>query len=385
MKYDFETLPDRRNTGSMKWERYKDRDILPFWVADMDFKSPPEVIEALRRRVDHEVFGYTEPPEETVEAVQHYLKQVHGLEVDRKWFVWLPGLVPALNAAARAFGEPGDAVLTATPVYPPFLTAPGNQHKVSLSAPVMLNDEGRYTLDFQALERAVTPRTRVFFLCNPHNPVGRAYNQAELTELFEFCRRFDLILVSDEIHCDLLVDKGVRHIPGLKIAPDAPERTVMMMAPSKTFNLPGLACAFCVVPEVRLRADFQRAARGMITEVNCLGYTGCAAAYRDGLGWLAELQAVLRRNRDRLYSFIQSECPLIDLRPMEATYLAWMDCRKLNLGRKLHAHFETHGIGLSNGELFGWPGWLRFNFGCPPSHLERGLERFKAGYDAAVR
>ncbi len=349
------------------------------WVADMDFPSPPAVIEALKARADHAVFGYTQPTKGVVAAVQEYLRADHALEVKAHALLWFPGLVPALNAAARAFAKTGEGILTSTPVYPPFLSAPAYQDRVLQVAPLRETADG-YAFDFDALEAAVTESLRIFYLCNPHNPVGRVYTRDELEELLAFCTRHDLVVVADEIHCDLLLD-GARHTSFLTL-PGAVERTIGLYAPSKTYNLAGLACSYIVAPEARLRNRLSEASRGMITEVNCMGYTACEAAYRDGDAWLKALLPVLESNRDRLYAFVRERLPKIRMKPMSATYLGWMDVRELALAEPA-THFEEHGLGLSDGALFGTPGWLRINFGCPPAMLEDGLARLEAGYHAA--
>lgn len=381
MNYDFASCPDRSGTGSLKWGKYAGRDVLPFWVADMDFVSAPEIRDALAARARHGVFGYTLPPEDTVSAVVDYLRRDHGLAIQPSWIVWLPGLVPALNTAARAYAAEGESILTCVPVYPPFLTAPGNQGRRCARVPLKVAD-GRYTFDFDAMEAAVRPDTRVFYLCNPHNPVGRVFTARELETVVAFCRRHGLILLSDEIHCDLVLDDSVRHIPTLALG-GVEDRTVTLMAPSKTYNLPGLACSFVIIPDPRLRARFERARSGMITEVNCFGYAGCAAAFRHGGPWRRELIEVLRANRDRVYAFTKEEMPALRLLPMESTYLAWFDVRPLALERP-DAHFEQFGVGLSDGGPFGTPGFLRLNFGCPPARLEEGLARMKRAYDAVA-
>jgi cystathionine beta-lyase len=377
-QFDFTTLPDRTATGSLKWDRYKDRDILPMWVADMDFPSPQAVKEALLKRVEHGVYGYTIPYASVEDAVMDYLKRDHGLEAKREWIVWMPGLVPALNTASRAFEKPGDAVITNTPVYPPFLTAPEWQDKELLAVPLKIEGD-RYTFDFEAMEAAVNDRTRFFILCNPHNPVGRAWSLEELRLIVDFCKRHNLILVSDEIHCDLILDPGVKHHSILKVDPWCHENSLTLMAPSKTFNVPGLSCSFILIPDPALRLRFQKASRGMITEINCLGYVGCEAAYRHGGPWLQELRRVLRANYEKAYSFIGENLPRVRMFPMEATYLAWLDVRDLGL-ESPDRYFEEHGVGLSNGALFGSPGFLRLNFGCPPEMLDCALDRMAVAY-----
>ena len=373
MTYDFTRCPDRHRTGSLKWERYSGRDVLPMWVADLDFVSAPEIVAALQQRTAHCVFGYTIPPRSTVEAVLEYLQTCHGVTATAEQIVWFPGLVPALNVACRAFVQRGEEVLTCTPVYPPFLSAPQNAD-VGLRKVDLAEKDGVWNIDFDALENAVTSQTKLFILCNPHNPVGRVFPEATVARLAEFCRRHQLILISDEIHCDLVLD-DLPHTSGLKFAgPDGPP-VVAMFAPSKTFNLAGLACAFLVIPDAATRRTFQRAARGLITEINAFGYAGCEAALRHGWPWRDQLLDVLRSNRDRLETFIASSLPAIRAWHVEATYLAWLDARELHLPDPAK-FFQDHGVGLSDGVPFAAPaGFLRLNFGCPRSQLEAALAR----------
>jgi len=370
--FEFDTAPERAGTGSLKWDRYKGRDIIPLWVADMDFVSPPAVVEELHARAAHGNFGYTIPYDGVVGEVLAYLKRRHGVEARPEWIVWLPGLVPGLNLACRAFGEPGDSVMTCTPVYPPFLSAPIFQERKRIAVPLRL-EQGRWFFDWEAMERAVTPDTRLFILCHPHNPVGRVWRREELEQLVDFCERHKLVLISDEIHCDLILD-DVPWTPTLALGEKAAARTLTFHAPSKTYNLPGLACAYAVIPDDGLRTTFLRACRGIITEINAFGYAGCAAAYKHGEPWRQALLGYLRGNRDLVYSFIRERLPQIVMQPMEATYLAWLDVRALKLEHP-HRFFEEAGVGLSNGVDFGAPGFLRLNFGCPRPRLQEGLER----------
>ena len=372
--YNFDTCPDRSGYGSLKWDKYKDRDILPLWVADMDFQSAPEIIAAMQARLDHGIFGYTIPFDEPIEAVLNYLQRQHGYEARASWLNFLPGLVPAINLCCHAFTGPGDSVMTATPVYPPFLSAPDYAHRELIKVPLCLNPDDAWTLDFEAMEAAVKPNTKIFVLCSPHNPVGRVYTREELTKLADFCERHDLILISDEIHCDLVFDENAKHIVTSTLGEQIAKRTVTLMAPSKTYNLPGLACAFSVIEDSKLRLQFQKTIRGIITEVNCFGYAGCAAAYNHGEPWRRQLIAYLRENYKLVYKFIKEAIPEITFRPMQSTYLAWFDVSKLELESPV-TFFEDHGVGLSDGTPFDGIQHLRLNFGCPRSRLEEGLEK----------
>lgn len=377
MSFDFLTVPDRRGTGSLKWEKYAGRDILPMWVADMDFLSPPCVRDALARRVAHGVFGYTAPTREVVAAVRGWLRDRHEAEVEPEEIVWFPGLVPCLNVICRALGTEGDEVIALTPVYPPFLSAPAFSHRASVSAPLAL-DGDRWSVDMARLEAAFTPRTRALLFCNPHNPVGRVFTEAEVRAVAALCARRGALFCSDEIHADLVLGPS-RHFSALRLNGAAAGERIVLMAPSKTFNTPGLSCAFAVIPEANLRQRIRDAARGIITEINAMGYAACEAAFREGEPWRQELLGVLRENREILYDFVAREMPAIRLRPMEATYLAWLDCRALGLDDPV-AFFEKGGVGLMDGKLFGpgGEGFLRFNFGCPRTRVEEALRRMKA-------
>lgn len=375
--YNFDTCPERSGYGSLKWDKYKGRDILPLWVADMDFITAPEILDALQKRLDHGIFGYTVPYDAPLQAVLDYLQRQHGYSARADWLNFLPGLVPAINLCCHAFVTADESVMTATPVYPPFLCAPDYANRELIKVPLCLNPDDNWTLDFDAMEAAVKPNTKLFILCSPHNPVARVYTRDELTRLADFCERHDLILISDEIHCDLVFDEKAKHIVTATLGEKIAARTVTLMAPSKTYNLPGLACAFSVIEDSKLRLQFQKTIRGIITEVNCFGYAGCEAAYNHGEPWRQELIKYLRGNYDLVYKFIQEQLPAITFRPMESTYLAWFDVAGLELGNPLK-FFEDHGVGLSDGTPFGDPQHLRLNFGCPRSRLLEGLEKMAA-------
>jgi cystathionine beta-lyase len=379
-QFDFDHAPERRGTDSQKWQKYAGRDVLPLWVADMDFVSAPPILDALRARVDHGVFGYARPTAATVEAVTGALAQRYGWKVDPEWIVWLPGLVIGLNVTAQAFAGPGEEVLTLTPVYPPFMSAPRNSGRAPVGVPFTLAG-GKWEIDWEALERAVTPRTRLFYLCNPHNPLARVWRRAELERLGEFCVRHNLVLCSDEIHCDLILDPSLPHIPSATLSPALAARSVTLMAPSKTYNVPGLGTSLAIIPDATLRARFNRAAAGIVAEVTCLGFTACEAAYRDCEPWRQQLLAYLRGNRDYLVDALPRALPGLKIEaPVEATYLLWMNVAGLGLPNPV-AHFEGLGVGLSDGAPFGArPGThLRLNFGCPRATLVEAVRRMQAG------
>jgi cystathionine beta-lyase len=383
MSFDFDTVPVRHDTDSQKWQKYAGRDVLPMWVADMDFAAAPAIRQALHDRVDHGIFGYARPVKSTVDAVVTALARRYGWEIDPTWIVWLPGLVVGLNVTAQAFAGPDDEVLTLTPVYPPFMSAPKNSARVSTSAAFVLK-EGQWVIDWAALEQAVTPRTKIFYLCNPHNPLARVWRRGELEQLGAFCVRHHLVLCSDEIHCDLILDPALPHIPTALLGEEIAGRTVTLMAPSKTYNVPGLGTSLAIIPDQALRAQFIRTTAGIVAEVTALGFTACEAAYRDCEPWRQALLTYLRGNRDYLADFVARELPGVVLEAqIEATYLAWLNVSALGLADPI-AHFEKRGVGLSDGAFFGSPKGthVRLNFGCPRATLVEALQRMKTAVAA---
>ena len=375
--YNFKDCPPRHQTGSLKWDRYP-ADVLPLWVADMDIETAPEIIEALKKRLDHKVFGYTIPYDSVFDAVIQYLERAHNYSANREWISFLPGLVPAINLCCHAFANKDDSIITATPVYPPFLLAPKFAERELISVPLCLNAEQEWTLDFPAMEKAIQPNTKIFILCNPHNPVGRVYTKSELEQLASFCTRHDLILISDEIHCDLIFDSSVKHHVTATINKELAERTITLMAPSKTYNLPGLACAFSIIENPKLKHQFEKTIRGIITEINCFGYAACEAAYNFGEPWRKALLSHLKGNYKYLKDFLDTKIPQIEFKSMQATYLAWLNVENLKL-EKPAQFFETHGVGLSDGTPFGDPKYVRLNFGCSKDRLAEALERMYSG------
>ena len=374
MNSDFDRAFDRQDTNSEKWDKYKGRDVMPLWVADMDFQAPPPVLEALHRRVDHGIFGYTVPGDELTAVVIARLQAKYQWQVEPSWIVWLPGLVPALNVACRAFGDDGDEVLTFTPVYPPFLSAPELSRK-KLKAIPLRREEGLFTFDLEKLESEISSRSKLLLLCNPHNPVGRRYSRREIEAVAQTAVKHKLIICSDEIHCDLVLDGG-EHVPAATLSKEISDNTVTLMSASKTFNLPGLNCAFAIIPNEHLRRTFIKNRKGIIPNTNALGYVACLAAYRDCEDWIAALIDYLRGNRDIVREFINERIPRLSMDNVEATYLAWIDARELGVPDPA-LFFERAGVGLSDGRDFGAEGYVRLNFGCPRETLLEALDRMK--------
>ncbi|GGY08276.1 aminotransferase class I/II [Litchfieldella qijiaojingensis] len=377
MRFDFVTPIDRRHSWpSQKWHRYAD-DILPLWVADMDFLSPPEVIEALRARVDHGVFGYGQVPDSLRQTMCAWSAEHYGWDIAPEWQLWLPGVVPALHLASLAFTEPGDGVLTLTPIYPPFLKVARRTGRLSQTASLgePLSAGEPWRLDLEALEAAITPETRLLLWCHPHNPTGRVWQEDELAGLAALVERHDLVIVSDELHCDLLLDAGARHRPLAALFPSLAKRVVTLWAPSKTFNLAGLTCACAVIEDPDLRRRFAARCRGLQPDANVLGLVAAEAAYAHGDPWRRALLEVLSEHRERLVAQV-ARWPGVAMTSPESTYLAWLDLRQAGLGdTPQQALLERAKVALSDGAAFGWPGFARLNFGTTAVQLDEALRR----------
>jgi len=374
MSFDFDKVFDRRHTDSLKWNKYKGREVIPMWVADMDFQSPAPVLEALHRRVDHGIFGYTAPPDELVQVVVSRMWEMYQWKIEPSWIVWLPGVVPALHLACRAFGDDGDEVLTFTPIYPPFLSAPTLSRRQLMAIPLR-QQANRYTLDPERLKSTISPRSKVLLLCNPHNPVGRRYDRQEIKDIAEICVAKNMVLCSDEIHCDLILD-GHKHISTATLSPEISAHTITLMAPSKTFNTPGLNCAFAIIENKHLRTKFRQVRKEIVPGVNTLGFTACLAAYRDCEQWRKALIDYLTGNKDIVYKTI-NEIPGLSMDDVQATYLAWINVTKLGLDNPVR-FFQKAGVGLSDGREYGGDGYVRLNFGCPRKTLLEALDRMRS-------
>lgn len=362
---------------STRWRKYAGRDVIPLWVADMDFPTAPAVVEALQQRVAEGLFGYGHPWPSLIESVVAHCAHEYQWAIDPDWLVWLPGLVPGLHLACRSVGQPGDGVFTATPIYPPFLSVPADSGRRLLSMP-LIQDEmdgmSGWAWDFAATD-ALMKAARLFLLCHPHNPVGRAWREDELWQLAALAEKHDLVVCSDEIHCDLTLTG--RHRPFATLSPEIAARTITLMAPSKTFNIAGLGCSFAIIPNAELRRNFRAAAHGIVPHVNVLGLAACEAAYRHGAAWRATLLDTLRSNAARVEQVING-LPGLSMTRVEATFLAWIDCREMGIERPA-AFFEQAGVGLSDGIDFG-PGreyarFVRLNFGTKRALLDAALAR----------
>ena len=376
---DFDRIIERRGTNSIKWRRYGD-DVLPLWVADMDFTSPEPILRALHERIDHGVFGYGSPPQELTETIVARLQERYDWQVSPKDVVYFPGVIAAFNLACHAVAAPGEGVLFQTPVYYPILQAPELTGRTAEQMELTRREDGSYEIDFERFEESISARTRLFILCNPHNPVGRVYRRDELERVADICLRHDVTICSDEIHCDL-VYAGHRHTPIASLSPEIAQRTITLMAPSKTFNIAGLQCSFAIIQNAELRKTMLHIHSGLVHGLNVLGYVAALAGYCEGQPWLDAVLHYLQANRDFLADYVAANLPGVTMRRPEGTYLAWLDCRGAGIPGNPHEFFlqQAH-VALNDGATFGRGGesFVRLNFGCPRATLQEGLDKMRA-------
>ncbi|MEW6186923.1 MAG: MalY/PatB family protein [Thermodesulfobacteriota bacterium] len=392
MKYDFDRVIERRNTDSSKWDTVKAlfgrEDVLPMWVADMDFPTAEPIVEALRKRADHPFYGYTQPGPGVFEAVVERMQRKYNWTIQPEWVVFTPGVVPALNMAVRALARPGDEIIIQEPVYYPFFPAVTGAGCQIVNNGLQLKGE-QYEMDLEDLENQFRPRVgmtplprriKALILCNPHNPVGRLWNRKELEGLGEIALRQGIPVISDEIHCEILF-QGQHHTPFAALSKEFEQNCIVCLAPSKTFGLAGLEVSSLIIPNKKLRQSFAVTRAGILPGPNIFGYAALEAAYRHGDEWLDQMLAYLQGNLDFLLNYLKEDIPRIKTVRPQGTYLVWLDCRDLGLDDPgLRDFMRTKArVGLDDGFLFGkaGSGFQRMNIACPRSILEEGLERIK--------
>jgi cystathionine beta-lyase len=379
MKNEFDEVIDRFETHSLKWDAYP-ADVLPLWVADMDFRAPLSVIKALESRIQHGIFGYESDFENLKQIFIQWAHEHYGWEIHREEILIIPGVVVGLNLVAQSLGRPGDGLLIQPPVYPPFFGVSQHAGMASIEAPLDVNPDGFYGINSEKFESAITPQTRFFILCNPHNPVGRVFSQDELKTIAEICIRRNITIISDEIHCDLIFD-GRKHTPIASLDTEIAQRTITLMAPSKTFNIAGLKCSLMIIQNPDLMKQIEKGRKGVVGSPSVLSLEAAHAAYAGGEDWLAELISYLQGNRDFLVSYIKENIPQIRVSSPQGTYLAWLDCRDLGVDQNPTQFFLKNAkVALNDGCAFGTngEGFTRLNFGCPRVILERALTRMNS-------
>lgn len=382
MRFDFDKITPRRGTNSYKWDSAADDDVLPMWVADMDFQTAPCIIEALRKRVEHGIFGYTRVPEEYYDAVVSWFSRRHEWQIQREWFIYTSGVVPAISAVIKALAKPGDKILTLTPVYNCFFSSIRN-NGCELNSCALIYENNTFSIDFDDLERrAADQKTSLFLLCNPHNPSGRVWTREELRRIGEICIRNNVVVVSDEIHCEL-VHPGFTYIPFASISDEFQKHSVTCVSPSKAFNIAGLQIANIIVENGEWRQRIDKAINiNEVCDVNPFGVIATIAAYNDGEEWLDELLRYIHGN----YLFFKEYCdehfPQFPVAPLEGTYLAWMDCRSVNVSSENLEEdmIKKVKLWLNAGSMYGkeGEGFMRWNLACPRQFVEEGLKRFSS-------
>ena len=384
----FDTLVDRRRTDSLKWQKF-DENVIPMWVADMEFATPEVVTQALSKRIEHPIFGYTSAPSTLVKCVAEYCAKRHHWKIDTECLSWIPGVLPAITASVRIAGEPGDEIIVFPPVYHPLLQIPektgktrvdvpliykkGNDEKVGNSKKNKHKNEGRWTIDFDSLQSAFTSKTAAILLSSPHNPMGVMFSEDELHRLTELCATNNVLLISDEIHCDLILSEDKKHIPTALAAREHHQCVITIMSPSKTFNLAGANCSFAHITDPELQKKFNAECLYTVPLVPTLSYIAAEAAYSDGWEWHRQLIDYLRANHDYLHTVINTT-ELLSMDTLDATYLAWIDTRQL-MPEDANDFFKKAGVGLSPGSQFGNKYYQRLNFACCREQLEAGVER----------
>lgn len=388
-KYDFDEIVPREGTNCMKYDArerfFQTNDVLPLWVADTDFKTPPFIVNAIRERVSHEIYGYTFRPDSYFEAIIGWMKRRHNWDVKKEWISFSPGVVAGLTIAVETFSNPGDGIIVQPPVYFPFFeTVTGTGRKL-IENPLKI-ENGRYTFDIDDLKSKITENTKLLLLCNPQNPGGTVWNREELESLWRVCREHGIVVISDEIHSDLIY-KGHRHIPFATLSEEAEKNSVIFMAPSKTFNVAGLASSVVFISDRKKRAEYERALQiGHYGMGNIFGSVALEAAYAHGDNWLNQLMDYLWDNYCFLEEFFEKNLPRIRVMKPEATYLIWLDFNDYGMNDKELSEFvvKKARVGLNNGDRFGTggSGWLRLNTGCPQSVLKEGLERLGEAFSS---
>lgn len=381
MPTNFDKLTNRFNTFSIKWD-VKENE-LPMWVADMDFETAPEIISALKERVNHGIYGYTDVPKEWNLAISNWWRKRHNLELDPDWLMFCTGVVPAISSIVRKITTVGENVVVQTPVYNIFFNSIVNNGRNILESPLIYNGI-EYSIDFEDLELKLSnPQTSLMILCNPHNPIGKIWNKETLAKIGSLCKKHNVVVLSDEIHCDL-TDPNVEYIPFASVNDECKNNSITCIAPTKTFNIAGLQTAAIFVPNPYLRYKVNRGINtDEVAEPNCFAVNAAIAAFTKGEPWLNELRQYIYENKQIVKKYLEENLTDINLVPSQATYLLWLDCSKVtNNSSELTKYIrDTTGLFLSNGTQYGKTGqtFIRMNIACPKERLLDGLQRFKSG------
>jgi cystathionine beta-lyase len=387
--YNFDEIIDRKDTNAVKLERCKalfgTEDVLPLWVADMDFRTPDFILDAIRQRLEHPILGYTMPSKDFYPLMQKWITEHHNWNIKREWIGFLPGIVPGLAFAVQSLTEVGDEIMVQSPVYYPFFNVIQNNHRVIVNNPLKEVD-GKFVMDFEDLEKKFTSKTKLFILCNPHNPGGRVWTKKELQQFAEICSKHDVTIISDEIHADMVLPDNTAHTPLATVSEWAQNNTVTFMAPTKVFNMPGLISSGYIIPNPELRhkfAEFLEASE--MNAGNIFAYIGAVAAYEHGEQWRVEMLDYVKGNIDYIADFLRKNVPQVVPMIPEASFLVWLDCKALGMETdELHKFFSLQAkLGLNKGTIFGAGGeyHLRLNVACSRKVLEQAMTQLKDAVD----
>jgi cystathionine beta-lyase len=380
MKWNFDEAPGREGTDCVKYDLRKEtfgtEKIIPMWVADMDFKTPDFIVDALRSRLEHEIYGYSFKPDIYFNSIINWLQTRHGWHIKKEWICFSPGIVPALNFCTLAFTQPGDSIIVQPPVYFPFFTAV-EPHGRTLVYNQLVEKNGEWNIDFDGLKNCINKKTRMLIFSNPHNPLGKVWKKDELIELAEICNSNNILILSDEIHSDLVLP-GNKHYPVARLGKKFADNTVTCIAPSKTFNLAGMSTSSVIISNPDHRAAFNKIVGGLhVGSGNIFGTVASSAAYSTGHQWVEELLQYLQYNVDYVIDYFHKKIPLIKPLVPEATFMIWLDCRSLQMsGKELNDFFITRaGVGMNEGSVFGpgGEGYMRMNIGCPKSVVNKAM------------
>tara|TARA_Y100000768_G_scaffold177514_1_gene132820 strand:+ start:49 stop:1197 length:1149 start_codon:yes stop_codon:yes gene_type:complete len=378
MKHNFDQIIPRKDTHSTKWLKFSDEDVLPMWIADMDFACPSVITNAMTQRIDQGIFGYTDTPSDLTEVFVRKVYENTEWKIQDDWVVWIPGGVVGLNVSCKTVLAPGEMAMVPSPIYAPFTEAPENMERGFVKN-YLVDSKGRLEFDLEAIETILTEDTKMFFLCNPHNPGGTVFSKQEIEKISSICEERKIIVCSDEIHSDLILEEGLRHVPFASLNKYNEEHSITIMGPCKTYNLAGFPIAAAIIPNEELREDFVRNTKGIVAHIDSIAFVAAEAAYSKGDIWHSELLDYLKFNRKILSERI-NKIEGISLKGPEAGFLAWIDCRNSEISNPAEFFINEAKVGVHDGAWFGNKDYVRLNFGCPSSLLEDAISRIEKAF-----
>ena len=378
MKHNFDQVISRKETFSTKWLKFSEEDVIPMWIADMDFVCPDEITSAIKERVDQGIFGYTDIPPSLTDIFIRRVKENTDWTVEKEWIVWIPGGVVGLNVACKTVLAPGQIAMVPSPIYAPFTDAPENMDRGFIKTH-LIDNQGRLEFDFEAIKTLLTEDTKMFFLCNPQNPGGTVFGEQEIKEISALCEKRKIIVCSDEIHSDLILEEGLRHVPFASLNSYNKNNSITLMGPCKTFNIAGFPIASAIIPNEELRKDFIRNTKGIVAHIDSIAFVAAEAAYSNAQEWHSDLITYLRSNKSLLVERINN-IEGLSLKGPEAGFLAWIDCSNSGLKNPFDFFVKEAKVGVYDGAWFGDKNYVRLNFGCPKSVLEEALDRIEKAF-----